>query len=130
MDLFARMGCDGLLEESQEVGPVAGGCALAEDLAGADVQGGEQVRGAVAAVVMGAFLSHVELRGRPGLGARQGLDLGLFVETAHAGSLLTLKVPCRWGFNPFSRHIDSTNGWAAYTPSLRMMNAAISLLDQ
>jgi hypothetical protein len=46
--------------------------ALAEDLAGADVQGGEQVRGAVAAVVVGAFLGHVELDGQQGLGAVQG----------------------------------------------------------
>jgi hypothetical protein len=85
MDLFARMGCDGFLEESQEVRTVAGGCALAEDLAGADVQGGEQVRGGVAAVVVGAFLSHVELDGQQGLGAVQGLDLdlGFFVETEH-----------------------------------------------
>jgi hypothetical protein len=47
VDLFARVGCDGFLEEGEEVGAVAGGLAFAEDLAGADVQRGEQVRGAV-----------------------------------------------------------------------------------
>jgi hypothetical protein len=68
-------GFDGFREESQEVHSVAGGFALAEDLAGADVQGGEQVRGGVAAVVVGAFLSHVELDGQQGLGAVQGLGI-------------------------------------------------------
>src|SRR5438270_7762054 len=50
--------------------------------------------------------------------------------SANAGSLLTLNVPARCGFNPFSRHSFATKWCDTYTPSVRLMKAAISRLDQ
>src|SRR5258708_7962930 len=59
--LLAAVGLDGFLQERKEVGPVAGGSALTEYLAGGNVQRGEQVRGSVPYVVVGAFLAGVEV---------------------------------------------------------------------
>ena len=57
--------------------------AATDDVAGEDIQGGEQVRSAVANVVMRALLGLPEgdrqQRGRP----LQSLDLGLLVERQH-----------------------------------------------
>lgn len=50
--------------------------------------------------------------------------------SANAGSLLTLNVPARCGFTPFSRHSFATKWCDTYTPSVRLMKAAISRLDQ
>src|SRR3981081_4516021 len=56
-----------LFSGGQEVVAVAGGHALAEDLAGAHVQGREEVRGAMPDVVVGAVLAGVELDRQRGL---------------------------------------------------------------
>ena len=115
-------------QERQEVGAVAGGCALAEHLAGAHVQRGEQVRRAVAHVVVGALLGHVEGDRQQWLGPVQRLDAGLLIDREHhrtAGRvqvqpddvgdllgerrfLLTLNVPCRCGLIRSSRHSFAT----------------------
>src|ERR1700709_1626891 len=50
--------------------------------------------------------------------------------SANAGSLLTLNVPARCGFTPCSRHSFATKWCDTYTPSVRLMKAAISRLDQ
>ena len=76
VDVLAGVRGDGLAQEGQEVRAVAGGCALAEHLAGGDVQCGEQVRRAVAHVVVGAFLGHVEGDRQQWLGPVQRLDPG------------------------------------------------------
>lgn len=47
VDLLTLVRLHGFLDESQEVRAVAGGFALAEDLAGAHIEGCEEVRGAV-----------------------------------------------------------------------------------
>jgi hypothetical protein len=61
-------------EEGQEVRAVADGITLAKHLAGADIERGVQVRGAVPDVVVGAFLAGVE-GDRQRLGPVQRLDL-------------------------------------------------------
>jgi len=50
---------------------------------GGGVQGGEQVRGAVADVVVGALLAAVEVDRQQRLGPVQCLDLGLLVDAEH-----------------------------------------------
>jgi hypothetical protein len=76
VDVPAGMGFDGFLEEREEVRAVAGGLALAEHLAGADVQRGEQVGRAVPDIVVGAFLAGIERDRQQWLGTVQGLNLG------------------------------------------------------
>jgi hypothetical protein len=115
-------------EEGQEVRAVTGGFALAIHLAGAHVQGGEQVRRAMPDVVVGAFLGRVERDRQQRLGPVQRLDLGLLVDrkdhgatgrveiepddvatfSANAGSLLTLNVPDWSGLIRVSRHSFAT----------------------
>jgi hypothetical protein len=70
-------------QEGQEVRAVAVGPALAEDLARADVQRGEQVGGAVPDLFVGALLAGVELDGQQWLGPIQRLDLRLLVRTQY-----------------------------------------------
>src|SRR5437763_6528489 len=53
VNLLATVGFDGFLQEGQEVSAVAAGCELTDDIAGTDVQSGEQVRGSVTAVIIG-----------------------------------------------------------------------------
>ena len=60
MNVLAGVRFHGFLEKCQEVIAVAGWFALAEDLAGADIQCREQIRCAVPTVVMSAFLGGVE----------------------------------------------------------------------
>ncbi|MCZ1018963.1 hypothetical protein O1M07_33325 [Streptomyces albulus] len=57
VDLFSRMLFDRLLQEGQGVRGITVRFALTEDFAGGDVQGGEQIRGAVPDVVVGALLN-------------------------------------------------------------------------
>jgi hypothetical protein len=71
------------LEESQEVITVTGRFALTEDLTGTYVQCGEQIRRAVADVVMGAFLSRVKRHRQHRLSPVQRLDLRLLVHREH-----------------------------------------------
>jgi hypothetical protein len=83
VNILARMRLYGLLQKRQEMCAVAGRRALAQDLAGAHVQRGEQVRSAVANVVMGAFLGCVEVNRQQWLGPVQCLDLGFLVDREH-----------------------------------------------
>ena len=76
-------GLYGLFNKRQEVRPIAGRCALPVDLAGGDVQGGEEVCGAVSEVVVGRFLGRVEGDQQQRLRPVQRLDLRLFVQTEH-----------------------------------------------
>jgi hypothetical protein len=61
VNILARMCFHGLLQEHQEGCAVTDRCALAQYLAGAHVQRGEPVRGAVPNVVMRAFLGRAEV---------------------------------------------------------------------
>jgi hypothetical protein len=69
VDLFARVGFDCILESGPDVLAVAGGRALAQHFAGADVQRREQVDGAVPDVAVGAFLRCIEVDRQQRLGA-------------------------------------------------------------
>ena len=73
MDLLALVGLDRLLQESQEVRAVAAGFALAEYFTRADIESGEQVRGAVPHIVVCALLGSSEGHGQHRLGAVQRL---------------------------------------------------------
>ena len=53
------------------------------DRAGGDLQGGEQGRGAVALVVVGSFLGQTRAHRQDRLGAVEGLNLALFIDTEH-----------------------------------------------
>jgi hypothetical protein len=57
--------------------------AWGEDLAGGDVEGGEQGRGPVADVVVGDPLQIAEPQGEERLGAVEGLDLALLIHAQH-----------------------------------------------
>ena len=58
--------------------------ALGEDLAGGDVQGGEEGSGAVAEVAVRHAFNVAEPEGQDGLGTLQDLDLVLLVDTQHS----------------------------------------------
>lgn len=64
-------------EKGEELLMATAVLALGEDLAGLDVQGGGERRGAVARVVMGDALHVADSEGQVGLGALEGLNLGL-----------------------------------------------------
>ncbi|WUB68686.1 hypothetical protein OG734_47155 [Streptomyces sp. NBC_00576] len=83
VDLLARVRFHRLLREDQEVLAVPDRLALADDLSGADVECGEQVRGAVPDVVVRACLSGREGDGQHRLGPVQRLDLRLLVDGQH-----------------------------------------------
>jgi hypothetical protein len=83
VDVLAGVGLYGLFNKRQEVRPIAGRCALPVDLAGGDVQGGEEVCGAVSDVVVGRFLGRVEGDRQQRLRPVQRLDLRLSVQTEH-----------------------------------------------
>ena len=70
-------------EERQHIAPGVGFAGLMEHLAGGDVEGGEQVHGAAAAVVMGHGACPARFDGQRRLGTVQGLDLGFLVEAEH-----------------------------------------------
>ena len=75
------------LEEREHVFAGVAAAGLVQDLAGGDVEGGEQVQGAVALVVVGHCLGPAPLHWQRRLGAVQGLYLGLLVEAEHCGPL-------------------------------------------
>ncbi|WP_432991203.1 hypothetical protein [Dactylosporangium sp. CA-233914] len=54
-----------------------------DDLTGDNVQGSEQIRDAVPAVVVGALFGDPEIHGQQRLGAVQSLHLGRFVDREH-----------------------------------------------
>jgi hypothetical protein len=80
VDLLARMRFDCLLQEGQEVLAVPGGLALTDHLTGTHVECGEQVRGAVPHVVVGAFLGLREVDRQYRLRPVQGLHLRFLVD--------------------------------------------------
>ena len=66
--------------------------ALPDDLAGGDIEGGEQRGGAVAHVVMSAPLDLSGPHGKKRPGAIQRLDLALLVDAEHERALRRIKV--------------------------------------
>src|SRR4051812_49926913 len=68
-------GATAFFQEGQERGPITGGHAVADHLAGAHVQRREQVGRAMPHVVVGALLAAVELDRQQGRGPVEGLDL-------------------------------------------------------
>jgi hypothetical protein len=146
-DVDAEAGLDLLVDLVQEVAEVGGrvlGGEFADDLAVGDVQGGEQVGGAVPLVVEAAPLGHSGQHREHRGGALQGLDLGFLVhaeddrvprrvevdagdvadlvDEERAGEIL--KVSARQGCRPKDRQICCT--LVAEMPVLR----ASSRLDQ
>ncbi|MFJ1656889.1 hypothetical protein ACIOC2_37215, partial [Streptomyces sp. NPDC088337] len=80
---FPACGLTAFFRNARNVAPFRFGLAFPEHLAGGDVERGEQVRGAVPDVVVGAFLGRVEGHRQHRLGPVQGLHLGLLVERQH-----------------------------------------------
>jgi hypothetical protein len=78
VDFLAGVWLDGSSKEVQEVFAVTAGPTLAEDLTGSDVECGEQVRGAVPDVVVGALLGGVELDWQQWLGGPTAVSVGSF----------------------------------------------------
>jgi hypothetical protein len=76
-----------VVEELQELLVPVPPVALADDLPGGDVQGGEQGRGSVADVVVGAPLGLGRGHRQDRLGAVESLDLTLLVDRQDDGSL-------------------------------------------
>lgn len=120
------------VEEGVELGAAMARLAGADDRAGPHVQGGEEVQGAVALVVMGVPFGPAGAQRQHGRRALQGLDLWGFSSTAcicarsggrryrpmtsrplstKAGSLESLKVSARWGWRPKARHTRLTIVW-------------------
>ena len=120
--------------------------ALADDLAGGDVEGGEQRRGAVALVVVRHGAGAALLQRQPGLRAVERLDLALLVDAQHqrlvrrveveADDVLTfstncwsfdsLKVFTRCGLSPCAFQMRCTLVWLSPTagPSCARSNAS------
>src|SRR5690348_1248005 len=72
-------------QEAQEfVRPMAP-VQLADDLAGGDVESREERCGAMSAVVVGAAFGDARSQGQDGLGAIEGLNLGLLVHAQDQG---------------------------------------------
>ena len=86
------IGLGDLLEEAQELLVAVPGQAGVDDLAGGDLEGGEQRGGAVADVVVRGLLRHPghdrQDRGRP----LQGLHLRFLVEAEHHGVLRRVQI--------------------------------------
>ena len=78
VQLGGHLGLDSIERLAELQGPVAA-VALANHLTGPGVQSGEEGRGAVAHVIMGAPLGLARTQGQKRPGAVQGLDLGLLV---------------------------------------------------
>lgn len=82
VNVFARMWLDGVLQEGEECSSAPDRTALSVDLPRRDLERGEQVRSAVAPVVVGAPLGVVNGDREHRLGPVQGLD-GFFVHAEH-----------------------------------------------
>jgi hypothetical protein len=76
----AWVGAGDLLEEGQELAVAVAGSALVGDLPGGDLQGGNQRGRAVPQRVVGALFGPAGPDLAHGLGAFQGLDLGLLID--------------------------------------------------
>jgi hypothetical protein len=76
-----------LSEEPEELLVTVAGSASVDDTPGGDLQRGEQGGGAMAAIVVRAPLGPVRPDAAHGLGALQGLDLGLLVDAEHDRAL-------------------------------------------
>jgi hypothetical protein len=72
-----------LLEEPQEFLVAVAGSASVDDAPGRDLQRGEQGGGAMSGVIVGALLGASRPHVAHGLGALQGLDLGLLIDAQH-----------------------------------------------
>jgi hypothetical protein len=83
VQLPAWVAAGDLLEEGQELLVAVAGGALVDDVPGRDLQRGEQGRGPVADVVVGALFGPVGPDPADRLGTLQGLDLGLLVHAQH-----------------------------------------------
>ena len=79
-------------EEREHVVAGVAFAGLGEDLAGGDVEGGEQVDGAVSLVVVGEGAVAARAHRQRRLGAVEGLYLGLFVEAEHHSALWRVHV--------------------------------------
>ena len=86
IEVLGHVGLD-LVEELEELRCPVAGEALADHLAGGDVQGGEQRGCAVALVVVAAARGLAGPHGQQRLGAVQRLDLALLVDAQHDGAL-------------------------------------------
>ena len=83
------------VDELEELEYVLAGVVLAaviEDLAGSDVESGEQVGGPVALVVMGHRARPARFHRQRRLGAVQGLALGLLVEAEYHRPLRRIQI--------------------------------------
>ena len=75
------------VEEVAELDGTMPAMQLADDLAGGDVEGGEQRGGAVPSVVVGLALGLARPHGQQRLAAVEGLDLRLLVDAEHQGAV-------------------------------------------
>ncbi len=92
MQLAARVGVRELLEEVQELRFAVAVVAAIEDLAGRDLQRGEQCGGPVALVVMGGLLAQPGPDWQDRLRAVQRLDLRLLIHAQHDRVLRRIEV--------------------------------------
>ncbi len=74
-----------VLEKAQELLVAVARLALGQDLAGGNVQGGEEGGGAVADIAMRHAFDVAQSEGQEGLGALQGLGLALLVDAQDQG---------------------------------------------
>ena len=142
VQLGGHLGLDSIEKLAELQGPVAA-VALANHLTGPGVQSGEEGRGAVAHVIMGAPLGLARTQGQKRPGAVQGLDLGLLVHaqdqrpvrrvevephnirtfSMKRGSADGLKVSVRWGCSAKARQMRLTVLWLR--PERRAMDRVL-----
>lgn len=91
IELGGSVSVDGSQEGQEFLGPMAL-VALPDDRSVGHVQRGEQVRDPVPPVVVGLPLRQTRSQRQDGLGAVQGLDLGLLVHAEHQGVLGRIEV--------------------------------------
>jgi hypothetical protein len=87
-----RVGAGHVLEEAQELLMAMPVLTETGDLASGDLQRGEQRRGAMTHVVMGAPLSPARLHWQHRLGAIQRLDLRLLIHAQHDRVLRRIQI--------------------------------------
>jgi len=87
-----RRGAVDVAQELQELLVAVALEAAADHLAGGDVEGGKQGRGAVPLVVVGHGAGAALLKRQPRLRSVQRLDLALFIDTQHQGLVRRVEV--------------------------------------
>ena len=87
MQRHSRVCLGDLAEGGEELLVTVPGFAGVDDLAGGDLQRGEQCRGAVPLVVVGLLFGPTRAHRQHRLGTVQGLDLAFFVDADHHGTL-------------------------------------------